>query len=128
MKNLVLLVGLSLLFHITIFSQPCLPNGIVFSTQSQIDNFQTNYPNCTEIQGDVEIISVSDITNLTGLNVLTSIGGSLDIHYNSVLKSLAGLDNLTNIGGYLNIEYNDSLESLASLNNVNYSLVSITIR
>ena len=32
-----------------------LPDGIVFSTQDQIDNFQTNYPGCTRIDGDVLI-------------------------------------------------------------------------
>ena len=58
--------------------QACLPDGITFSTQEQIDNFQTNYPNCSEIEGSVAI-SGDDITNLNGLNVLTSIGGDLMI-------------------------------------------------
>jgi hypothetical protein len=48
----------------------CLPEGINFTTQAQIDNFQTNYPGCTEIEGDVLILG-SNITNLTGLSVLT---------------------------------------------------------
>lgn len=34
---------------------PCLPDGITFPTQSQIDSFPVYYPGCTEIQGDVEI-------------------------------------------------------------------------
>jgi S-formylglutathione hydrolase FrmB len=52
----------------------CLPQGITFTNQAQIDNFQTNYPGCTEIEGDVTIAG-DDITNLNGLSVLTSIGG-----------------------------------------------------
>ena len=33
-------------------SQPCLPEGITFTTQAQIDSFQTNYPVCSEIEGE----------------------------------------------------------------------------
>ena len=51
---------------------PCLPDGIFFSTQVQIDNFQTDYPGCTEIEGDVDIYG-PDITNFSGLNSITSI-------------------------------------------------------
>ena len=82
----------------------CLPEGIEFTAQSQIDSFQTNYPGCTEILGDVNIHGV-DITNLNGLIVLTSCGGSLVIGTyssgNPALISLSGLDNVTSIGGNL---------------------------
>ena len=54
----------------------CLPEGITFSTQEEIDNFQINYPYCTEIEGDV-IIEGDEITNLDGLSVLNSISGFL---------------------------------------------------
>jgi len=77
----------------------CLPEGIWFCTQAHIDNFQTNYPDCTEIEGDVSINSGSDITNLNGLIVLTSIGGYLNICCNTSLTSLTGLEGLTSIGG-----------------------------
>jgi hypothetical protein len=79
-------------------AQPCLPEGITFSVQSQIDSFQTNYPNCTEIEGEVNIIG-DDITNLNGLNVLTAIEGSLKIDQAECLYNLVGLHNLTYIGG-----------------------------
>lgn len=65
---------------LTASSQPCLPEGITFSTQEQIDNFQNNYPDCTQIVGDVRIgfyfWTTYDITNLNGLSCLTSIGVS----------------------------------------------------
>ena len=54
----------------------CLEEGITFSTQEQIDNFQTDYPYCTEIEGNV-IIEGYDITNLDSLSVLNSVGGFL---------------------------------------------------
>jgi len=128
-------------------AQPCLPEGIWFSTQTQIDSFQIIYPGCTEIDGDVRIQG-DDIKNLYGLNVLTSIGGDLIIRDNDSLVSLSGLegvlsissdfsilgsnalinlsglDNLTSIGGNLKIgDYffpsgNQSLTSLVGLNNL----------
>lgn len=54
----------------------CLPEGIIFSNQAQIDNFNSNYPDCTEIKGGV-LIEGNDISNLDGLSIVTSIGGYL---------------------------------------------------
>jgi len=126
----------------------CLPEGITFTTQEEIDNFQTNYPGCTEIEGDVQINAWNNnfpVTDLSGLSVLTSIGGDLIIAGNDSLTSLAGLDNITSIGGNLGIGYffgweafgNYSLNSLNSLENItsiggdlviilNYSLLSLS--
>jgi hypothetical protein len=116
MKNLIIL-----LFALLAWSYPsaqgCLPEGITFSTQEQIDNFQTNYPGCTEIQGDVKIWGET-ITNLSGLSVLNSLAGNLSILNNNVLTSLSGLDSLTFIGGRLNILYNPNLTSIFGLNNL----------
>lgn len=95
----------------------CLPEGITFSTQAQIDGFQVNYPYCTEIEGDV-IIQGSSIINLNGLSVLTSIGGSLSIRHNDLLSDLMGLNNLTHIGSLLSIEFNDSLKNITALINL----------
>jgi hypothetical protein len=76
MKNLLVAITISLhcsLFTLHAISQPCLPDGITFNTQEQIDNFQINHPNCTEIEGGV-VIEGDDITNLDSLIVITSIG------------------------------------------------------
>ena len=98
--------------------QGCLPEGITFETQAQIDSFQINYPGCTEIEGYVVIQGDynpnSDIKNLTGLNVLTSIQEHLWIRYNDSLGSLEGLDNLTSIG-FLYVFDNDMLTDLSGL-------------
>jgi len=95
----------------------CLPQGITFTTQAQIDNFQTNYPNCTQIEGDVTI-SGNNITNLNGLNVLTSIGGSLGIWNDNLLTNLSGLNSLSAIGGNFIVQNNPSLLELTGLNNL----------
>ena len=121
---------LFLFIQATAFSQSCLTEGIIFSTQAQIDSFQINYPGCTEIEGSV-IISGKDIVDLNGLNVITSIGGNLQIHDNDLLSDFTGLENLVNIYGSLEIGYdiiedipvytigNPSLTSLAGLDNLN---------
>lgn len=71
-----LLSFLLLIFCSSLFSQPCLPEGITFSTQEQIDNFQEDYPGCTVIEGGV-LIEGTDITNLDGLDVITAFGNYL---------------------------------------------------
>jgi len=101
-KSTILLLTLCL-FQGTTISQSCLPDGITFNTQAEIDNFQTNHPNCTEIEGNV-MIDGPNITNLNGLNVLTSIGGYLAIWSTNNMISLAGLDNVTSIAVGLDIE------------------------
>lgn len=101
-------------------AQPCLPQGISFETQAQIDSFQINYPNCTQIEGDVGI-GGDDITTLSGLNVITSIGGDLYINGNTSLENLTGLENLTSVSGslYIAIDWwgagNPALTSLTGL-------------
>jgi hypothetical protein len=121
---------------------PCLPYGnYYFFTQSDIDNFQINYPGCTGLEGLVKItgnditninglgivsiikgdVDISDnplLTNLTGLENVTSIGEYLYIEYNNALTSLTGLESLTSIGGYLDISYNNALTSLTGLDNI----------
>lgn len=62
--------------EVEIYSCSCLPEGITFTTQAQIDSFQINYPGCTEILGTV-VIEGPSIINLDGLNVLTAVGGFL---------------------------------------------------
>ena len=116
MKTLYILF-IGLLVSGGVMAQSCLPEGIIFTTQAQIDNFQINYPNCTEIEGYVEINGY-DITNLNGLNVLTTIGEGLYIDGDNSLTSLTGLENLTSIGEYIAIVYNAALISLTGLDNL----------
>lgn len=118
MKISFLVVLISLFFPSFLFSQSCLPEGIIFYQQAQIDNFQTDYPDCVEIEGDVSIgyEYPSDITNLDGLNELTAIGGDLDINSHVLLTNLTGLEELVTIGGDLIIYDNESITSLNGLN------------
>ena len=108
---------LSLMIPAVLFSQPCLPEGIIFTSQEYIDNFQINHPNCTEIEGYVEIQG-GDITNLDGLSVLTAFGNTLTITLTNSLTNLNGLNNVTSIGLHLQIMDNDSLINLQGLENL----------
>ena len=94
----------------------CWPNGIEFTSQSQIDNF----PNCYEVLGDVYIGSINgtDITNVNGLSILTHISGDLRIFLNEYLTNLTGLSNLSSLSGSLRIEGNNNLSSLTGLENI----------
>ncbi len=99
----------------------CLPEGITFTSQAQVDSFQINNPNCTYVEGNVIINNLwsgTDITNLDGLSVLTSIGGTLRMQDNDYLINITGLINLHSIGGALHIDSNPALTSLSGLDSV----------
>lgn len=105
--------------HLIIIGEPqgCAPEGIVLSTQAEVDSFPFNYPACSQIAGNFSI-SGNDITNLNGLNGLTQIGGSLRIENNTTLTSLIGLNDLTAVGGSFFVTGNSLLEDLSGLNNL----------
>ena len=103
-------------------SQSCLPTGITFLYQSQIDSFSINYPNCTQIEGNVSIGGyLNDITNLNGLSTLVSIGGSCSIISTDYLVDLTGLGSLKSIGGSFTLQNNSALASFTGID----SLVTI---
>ncbi|MBK7409908.1 MAG: T9SS type A sorting domain-containing protein [Saprospirales bacterium] len=113
MKNLFYLFG-PLFLSLSLAAQPCLPDGITFTTQQEIDDFPSLYSGCTEIEGNVEIVG-ADITNLNGLAGITSIKGNFKIHDNALLESLAGMDNLTAVEGSLMLWGNNGLVNLHGL-------------
>ncbi len=117
MKNGILLIFVMFMVQFGLFSQSCFPNGITFMLQSEIDNFSSNYPNCTEIEGDL-IIRGNDITNLNGLISLTSVKGAVGIYDTDSLTTFNGLNNITSINGELMITANRSLENFYGLNNL----------
>src|SRR5690606_26677244 len=95
----------------------CLAGNVSLTSQEQIDDFATNYPNCTEVSGNLTIQG-ANITDLTPLSNLTSVGGYLRISSNSNLINLDGLSNLTSVGGYLRISSNSNLINLDGLSNL----------
>lgn len=115
-KKSILIFLLFFTSHGIAFTQ-CLPEGIVFSAQFQIDQFTTNYPDCTEIGGDL-VVNGSDITNLNGLEDIVAVGGDLYIWNNPLLLSLSGLDQLVSVGHDIRLVNNSLLNDLSSLQNI----------
>src|SRR5690606_16128662 len=100
-------------FSFTTLTQ-CPAGNVSLTSQEQIDTFATNYPNCTEVSGN---LTIQGANNLTPLSNLTSVGGYLNIYNNLSLTSLNGLSNLTSVGGNLDIYDNLSLTNLDGLSN-----------
>lgn len=113
MKSLLLTLAFLLAFLLTARTQSCLPDGITFTTQGQIDSFPINYPGCKVIEGDV-LVKSSSIVSLDSLIGVTGIQGNLEIHITS-LKDFAGLDSLTYVDRDFDIAQNDSLISMFGL-------------
>ena len=98
------------------FTISCLPYGNYhFNTQDDIDNFQSIYPDCNDINGSILI--KSNVENLNGLLGITSVQNYLSIKGNYYLEDLQGLNNIQNVGT-LFIWWNESLESLEGLNSL----------
>ena len=114
---MILLVGHIVIGQSSHVCVPCLPQGITFTTQSQIDSFPINHPNCTQIEGSV-IIWSNGIINLNGLNSITAIGGNLDISHCHALTTMTGFDNLTYVAGDVDILNCTALTSLSGLENL----------
>jgi len=112
MQKATLSIFISTLFCLQILAQSCLPNGIQFQRQGQIDSFTLNYPGCTVIEGGIAFYGPT-IVNLNGLSGLTAIGWNLQVGDAPNLTSLSGLENVTSIGA-LQI-YGSGLTDLSGL-------------
>lgn len=97
-------------------SAQCPPGNVSFYDDADVAQFLANYPNCSEINGDLTFSysSTTVITHLSPLLNLTSVTGNLNI-YSTNLISLEGLEGLTSIGGKVDIFKNTLLTSLKGL-------------
>jgi hypothetical protein len=87
----------------------CLPNGnYYFENQEEIDNFSLNYPGCQTLKGLVRI-SGEDITNLDGLETITTLDADLVITENLQLADIYGLNNAPGVLYSINITHNPLL-------------------
>ncbi|MFN3908833.1 MAG: LamG-like jellyroll fold domain-containing protein [Flavobacterium sp.] len=107
----------------------CPPGDVTLINQADVDAFVAQYPNCTQISGNLNIGPISggssNITNLSGLSSLTQVSGELAIRYNQNLTNLSGLNNITSIGTILRLEFNQALlnlDGLSGLTNIGQSI------
>ena len=100
------------------YSQTCLPNGITFKSQFQLDSFRVLYPNCTEILGHVEIRydNENPIQHFYGLLNVKKVGA---MYFDfGIYQNLSGLENLEEISESLIFHNSDSLLTLEGLSNL----------
>lgn len=123
--------ALSLLFVVFMAKAQCPPGSIRLDTQAKVNDFLAQYPNCTEIAGDLNVGtgsgSASDVTDLSPLNNLTRVNGNLVLERLSV-TSINGLTNMATIGGWLYIGLSNTLTNLNGLNNLTSVGISVNLR
>ncbi len=144
LKKLFVLLLFSFSFSFFASAQCPTEANLIFSNNAEVTAFLANYPNCTEITGNLTLsysgtdtitelgdlpftsiagnleIFTTHLVNLEGLEDLTTIGGNLNIYNNSMLTSLKGLESLQSIGGFLYIQGNGltTLKGLDSLETI----------
>jgi hypothetical protein len=117
MKNYTLTL-LFVLISFFVYGQ-CPTTNIVLSTQSDIDNFTNNYPNCTSLTHELKIDGIgSNISNLNGLSSI--ISGQKIFIKNTQIPDFSGLNNLENmqhlsLWGNASIQDFTGFDSLQSL-------------
>lgn len=119
MRNSLLTVLLFLILCSGLQAQYCGFSGITLASQSDVDNFPANYPGCTIVEGNLDIVG-NGITNLNGLSALTSINKNLLIMGTTGLTSLAGLGSLESVSGVFSLSNNSGLTNLAGLTKLEY--------
>jgi hypothetical protein len=117
MKKQAVLIIITVLSANLVRAQICPDGDLQLSSQSEVDQFATDYAGCTEISGHLEIAG-DDITDLSSLSSLVTVGGDLLIEDNNTLTSLTGLHNITSVGADLDIVNNESLTNLSGLDKV----------
>jgi len=106
------LISILLLCSVLLQAQVYTGN-LTLASQAEVNAFSYK-----EVTGTLRIEG-SDISNLTPLVSLTSVGRGLYIENNLTLISLSGLGNLTSVGGDLFLIGNPTLTGLSGLENLN---------
>lgn len=132
----ILFVSLSFWGLISISSAQVIEGDISLTTQAEVDSFSgtsitgslyikgnditdlTPLSSLTSVGDDLEIGNNAALTTLDGLNNINSVGYNLVVIDNPVLTNLDGLINVTSVGHILEVRYNDTLTTLDGLSNI----------
>ena len=79
--------------------------NLTLTTQAQVNAF-----NYTEVTGDLEITG-ADISDLSPLSGVTTIGGWLNIWQNPLLQTIDAFNSLTSVGATILIDSNGAMTS-----------------
>ena len=80
----------------------CPLGDVLLTTDAEIQNFQTFFPNCAVLEGDVTIEGTG-ITDLGDFSGLTEVQGELVLSELSVM-TVSAFDNLIRVGGNLRLD------------------------
>lgn len=119
LKNAIL--ALIIFFTAFMVNAQCPTGDVILDTQAKVNDFLVQYPNCTQLPGSIRIgvnNGTSDISGLTPLGNLTSIGGNLNIYHNSHLTDFSGLRYLTSVGGNLDFLFNSAITDITEFTNL----------
>ncbi|WP_196891592.1 T9SS type A sorting domain-containing protein [Aureivirga marina] len=97
---------------------PGFPNNdgnYLFTSQAELDNFTTN---CSKITGYLKI-QESDISDLSILSKIISVGDYLELDSNHSLTGTSGLENIIYVGTNVIIDNNNTLTSLTGFSGLN---------
>ncbi|MBU2556109.1 MAG: T9SS type A sorting domain-containing protein [Bacteroidetes bacterium] len=126
MKKFLLLFAMLLASAWSLLSQTCLPEGIEFTHQTQIDSFSINYPGCNTIIGNLTIKG-DDIVNLDGLGQLRYVMGLLRVTENKIIENLDGLSEIKYPGQVFFISKNPELKQLLTLTSPELEIGGLSI-
>lgn len=116
MRPFFLLIGLC--FCLSRSYSQCQPLLLEITSQAQIDNFASQYPGCTRVDGSLRIQG-KDIVSLEGLSQIETLMGELEIS-NTSLTSFYGLHNLDTILTSLNIIENSLITNMSGFEDLEY--------
>ncbi len=92
--------------YVSCIPELCLPYETEFNTQSEVDNFLLENPDCIWTHANIRI-SGGDISNLDGFTNLDSVSGNLE---------LFNLENLNDLTGFSNLKIVENMFQISSLN------------
>ncbi|WP_282135886.1 T9SS type B sorting domain-containing protein [Seonamhaeicola maritimus] len=101
-----------LLFTSILYGQ--CPNGnVTFNSQTDVDQFVIDYPNCESINGDLTITGA--VNNLSDLDYIESIEGSFTIK-NTQLVNISNFNSLATVLNKIEISNNADLTEIIGFN------------
>ncbi|PIA79165.1 hypothetical protein BFR04_06500 [Gaetbulibacter sp. 4G1] len=105
-----------LLFFVLLFSNlshsQCPTGDVYLNSQSDVENFISNYGTCEVINGTVYI---GDATDISGITAIKRIEGSLRIVY-SEITSVSNFNSLEFVGGDFIIDQSHLIENIEGIN------------
>ncbi len=95
----------------------------ILESQADVEEYIATYSNCPDVPGTLRIGTLfseppSNITDISGLSFLNSVGSSILVFQNPNLNSLNGLQNINSVSNSININSNNALTNLEGFPNV----------